>query len=31
MIRTNNMANPWSWVMLGSLPLLIAIGFLALR
>jgi uncharacterized membrane protein len=28
---TSNMGNPWSWVMLGSLPVLIAIGFLALR
>ncbi|MGH9645419.1 MAG: DUF1648 domain-containing protein [Bryobacteraceae bacterium] len=28
---TPNMANPWSWVMLGSLPVLIAIGFLVLR
>jgi uncharacterized membrane protein len=28
---TSNMGNPWSWVMLGSLPLLIAIGFLLLH
>jgi uncharacterized membrane protein len=28
---TSNMANPWSWVMLGSIPVLIAIGFLVLR
>jgi len=27
---TSNMGNPWSWVMLGSLPVLIAIGFLVL-
>jgi uncharacterized membrane protein len=25
---TSNMGNPWSWVMLGSLPVLIAVGFL---
>jgi uncharacterized membrane protein len=28
---TSNMANPWSWVMLGTLPVLIGIGFLVLR
>jgi len=28
---TSNMGNPWSWVMLGSLPVLIAIGFLVMR
>jgi uncharacterized membrane protein len=28
---TANMGNPWSWVMLGSLPVLIGIGFLVLR
>ena len=28
---TSNMANPWSWVMLGSLPVLIAIGLLVIR
>ena len=28
---TSNMGNPWSWVMLGSLPVLFAIGFLMLR
>jgi uncharacterized membrane protein len=28
---TSNMGNPWSWVMLGSIPVLIAIGFLVLR
>jgi len=28
---TANMGNPWSWVMLGSLPVLIAIGFLVMR
>ncbi len=28
---TPNMANPWSWVMFGSLPVLIAIGFMVLR
>lgn len=28
---TSNMANPWSWVIIGSLPVLIAIGFLAMR
>ena len=28
---TANMANPWSWVMLGSLPVLIAIGFMVVR
>jgi uncharacterized membrane protein len=28
---TSNMGNPWSWVMLGSLPVLIAIGFLVLH
>ena len=28
---TSNMANPWSWVILGSLPVLIAIGFLIMR
>jgi uncharacterized membrane protein len=28
---TSNMGNPWSWVMLGSLLVLIAIGFLVLR
>ena len=27
---TSNMGNPWSWVMLASLPVLIAIGFLVL-
>jgi uncharacterized membrane protein len=28
---TSNMGNPWSWVMLGSLLVLIAIGFLVMR
>ena len=28
---TSNMGNPWSWVMLGSVPVLIAIGILVLR
>jgi uncharacterized membrane protein len=28
---TSNMANPWSWVMFGSIPALIAIGFLVMR
>jgi uncharacterized membrane protein len=28
---TSNMGNPWSWVMLGSLLVMIAIGFLIMR
>ena len=28
---TTNFGNPWSWVMLGCLPVLIATGFLVLR
>jgi len=28
---TSNMANPWSWVMFGSIPALFAIGFLVMR
>jgi len=28
---TSNMGNPWSWVMLGSLLVLVAIGFLVMR
>jgi uncharacterized membrane protein len=28
---TFNMANPWSWVMFGSIPALFAIGFLVMR
>ena len=28
---TSNMGNPWSWVMLGSIPVLIVIGFLGMR
>jgi uncharacterized membrane protein len=28
---TPNMANPWSWVMLASLPVLIGMGFLIMR
>jgi uncharacterized membrane protein len=28
---TSNMGNPWNWVMLGSIPALIAIGFIVMR
>jgi uncharacterized membrane protein len=28
---TSNMGNPWSWVLIGSLPILMAIGFLVMR
>jgi uncharacterized membrane protein len=28
---TSNMGNPWSWVMLGSLLVMIAIGLLVMR
>jgi uncharacterized membrane protein len=28
---TVNLANPWSWVMAGSLPILVALGFLMLH
>jgi len=28
---TSNMGNPWSWVMLASIPVLIAIGFMVMR